>query len=81
MHGDARPSNIMVRHRQDQGGSDLLLIDLDWSGVDGLDRYLIKPNPYLAVGKPRPMAIALGAIMRTQHDIETMNASLGNHVG
>jgi hypothetical protein len=66
----------MVRRQDAAPGWELRLIDLDWSGVHGVDRYLIHPNPVLGIGKPRPLAVVWGAIMETQHDLDTMNASL-----
>lgn len=76
VHGDARPSNVMVRV-QDGVVSEFRLIDMDWSGVQGVDRYLVPPNPVLGLGKPRPLAVVLGAIVQQQHDMDTMDASLG----
>ena len=57
--------------------SELRLIDLDWSGVQGVDRYLVPPNPLLGPGKLRPLSVVLGAIVQQQHDIDTIDASLG----
>jgi len=54
-----------------------LLIDLDWSGVAGIDRYMYFPNPYLGPGKARPVAVKCGGVMQQEHDTQTLLASFG----
>ena len=71
VHGDWRPSNIFIRHDP----PDVRVIDLDWSGVAGQDRYLVRPNPWLGLGVPRPEAVKFGAVMEQQHDVDTFAAS------
>jgi len=66
----------MVR-LQDGVVAGALLIDLDWSGVAGMDRYMYSPNPYLGPGKARPLAVKRGAIMQQEHDTQTLVASFG----
>jgi hypothetical protein len=69
-------SNVMVRLQVGRV-TDALLIDFDWSGVAGVDRYMYVPNPYLGPGRARPVAVRCGAIMQQEHDTQTMLASFG----
>ena len=52
MHGDAQKRNVMLRYDDDEAAApaEVRLIDMDWSGEAGVDRYLCRPNPML--GRP-----------------------------
>ncbi len=71
VHGDARLTNIYIRNSP----AEMRMIDLDWSGADGVDRYLFCPNPLLGPDRPRPDAVKCGAFMKQEHDIATFESS------
>ncbi len=71
MHGDARLNNIFIQ----QHTAEIRMIDLDWSGAAGVDRYLFCPNPLLGRGRPRPEAVKCGVLMQQEHDIATFESS------
>ena len=79
MHGDAQKSNVMLRYDDGKTAApaEVRLIDMDWSGEAGVDRYLFRPNPML--GRPgiclRPCAVTCGVVMTQQHDLDTWDAS------
>lgn len=71
VHGDFRPSNVMV------SGSEVYVIDFDWSGEHEKHRY-----PYfMSKTIPWPVEVADNAIMKIEHDIEMLNRlKPSNHV-
>ena len=73
VHGDAQKSNVMLRYNDDEAAApaEVRLIDMDWSGKAGVDRYLFRPNPMLG----RPWDVKCGAVMTQQHDLDTWDAS------
>lgn len=68
----------MLRYDDDSEAAEpaeVRLIDMDWSGEAGVDRYLFNPNPMLGQNGLRPKAVKCGAIIEQQHDTDTWDAS------
>lgn len=77
-HGDAKSGNVMLRYDDSSEGAEpaeVRLIDMDWSGEAGADRYLCRPNPMLGQSRSRPEAVKRGLIIEQQHDLDTWDAS------
>ena len=68
----------MLRYDDDSRAAapaDIRLIDMDWSGDAGADKYLFNPNPMLGRNEFRPEAVKCGVVMEQQHDVDTWHAS------
>ena len=77
-HGDAKSSNVMLRYNDDSEAAapiEICLIDMDWSGEAGTDKYLFNPNPMLGRNAFRPKAVKCGVVIEQQHDVDTWHAS------
>lgn len=68
-HGDARPDNILVLMRLGQI-VELKLIDLDWAGLAGEEKY---PTLLNTVAIQWPDGVAAGQPLEQEHDLELLN--------
>ena len=68
-HGDARPDNIMVLMRLGQI-MELKLIDMDWAGLAGEEKY---PTLLNTVAIQWPDGVAAGQPLKQEHDLELLN--------
>lgn len=51
VHGDFRRANVMARKKLGTHRIvELLMIDMDWAGVEDQDRYREDPNPWVRAG-------------------------------
>ena len=79
VHGDLQKGNVMLRYDDDEAAApaEVRLVDMDWSGEAGVDRYMFRPNRML--GRPgfcfRPWDVKCGAVITQQHDLDTWDAS------
>jgi serine/threonine protein kinase len=71
VHGDIRPQNVLVKHRDTGHGVTLSvrLVDFDWAGETNKVKYPFHVNPDLGYGLKRPSGVKGGGIITTEHDL------------
>lgn len=52
----------------------VIMLDLDWAGIHGIQVYQTDINPSIAPFTQRPRGVQRGAVMLQSHDLETIQA-------